>query len=305
MDRLKSILFNKKFSFIQLGFFWLVLLGLEVTLWKDFTSLRFLNSYCDLKDTENIRINLLFLTAMVKYSLFAGLLWLIFNGKRLYLDLHNIKVPFRTHYQVFTLSCFHFVAFILMAALNGYKEDFCVFKAPIHPNTLFVAFLSLALIYATSTLLIFAPSAFWIDYYKKNLKKQSLLMIFMWTLAYQSSFNAFEMTFIEQQLHDVLFPITAALVLGILHLLNFVTLSNIPLHQITLNEFAVEITPKCLGYEGVVIGLLVLSVYFFYNRHRLNFPNILLIYPLITLFLFPWVVPTYVTGLLWGFMWQR
>jgi len=24
-----------------------------------------------------------------------------------------------------------------------------------------------------------------------------------------------------------------------------------------------------------------------------------------TLFLFPWVVPTYVTGLLWGFMWQR
>lgn len=24
-----------------------------------------------------------------------------------------------------------------------------------------------------------------------------------------------------------------------------------------------------------------------------------------TLFLFPWIVPTYVTGLLWGFMWQR
>ncbi|ETR66747.1 MAG: sugar ABC transporter, permease protein [Candidatus Magnetoglobus multicellularis str. Araruama] len=24
-----------------------------------------------------------------------------------------------------------------------------------------------------------------------------------------------------------------------------------------------------------------------------------------TLFLFPWIVPTFVTGLLWGFMWQK
>ena len=113
-----------------------------------------------------------------------------------------------------------------------------------------------------------------------------MLMIFMWILAYLATFHSFNLTFFEKQLHYILFPITAGLVIGILDLLHFATSSNIPLHQISINEFSVEITPKCLGYEGVVIVMLVLSVYFYFNRHRLNFPNILLIYPLISLILF-------------------
>ena len=283
---MKYILFNNRFTFIKLIIIGLFLCILETTLWKDFTSLHFLNSDCDTINSNFKIKKLYFLTSFVKFSVFAGLLWVIFNGKNLYLDLKNLTAPFVTSSKIILLTGIHLAAFLVMVALNGYKESFCVFSANLHPNTIIIAFLSSGIIYTASTILLFAPVVFWFNYFKKNLKQLSMLMIFMWTLAYLATFHSFNLTFFEKHLHYILFPITAGLVISILDLLHFPTSSDLTLHQISINEFSVEITPKCLGYEGVVIVMLVLSVYFYFNRNRLNFPNILLIYPLISTILF-------------------
>ena len=279
-------MFKKRFSSIELIIIGLLLCVLEITIWKDFTSLHFLNSDCDTINSNFKIKKLYFLTSFVKFSVFAGLLWVIFNGKNLYLDLKNLTAPFVTSSKIILLTGIHLAAFLVMVSLNGYKEGFCVFSANLNPNIIIIAFLSAGFIYSASTILLFAPVVFWLNYFKKNLKQLSMLMIFMWTLAYLATFHSFNLTFFEKYLHYILFPITAGLVISILDLLHFTTSSNIPLHQISINEFSVEITPKCLGYEGVVIVIFVLSVYFYFNRHRLNFPNILLIYPLISTILF-------------------
>ena len=279
-------MFKKRFSSIELIIFGLFLSVLEITFWKVFTSLHFLNSDCDTINSNFKVKKLYFLTSFVKFNLFAGLLWVIFNGKNLYIDIKTLTAPFATTPKIIFFISVHLAAFLVMVALNGYKEGFCVFSANLHPNTIFIVFLSAGFIYTGSTILLFAPVVFWLKYLKNNRKQLSMLMIFMWILAYLATFHSFNLTFFEKQLHYILFPITAGLVIGILDLLHFATSSNIPLHQISINEFSVEITPKCLGYEGVVIVMLVLSVYFYFNRHRLNFPNILLIYPLISLILF-------------------
>lgn len=54
-------------------------------------------------------------------------------------------------------------------------------------------------------------------------------------------------------------------------------------------------------FKGPFVGLLIIGMIGALILNR-NFPGRSAVR---TLFLFPWIVPAYVIGLLWGFMWQR
>ncbi len=278
----------KRLSYWQLALLVLCVLALEYTLYRNFYELIFLKPCSDLTTPSIVKADwiLLSIRNFVKYSLFGGMVWILFHGKKLFSDLNTFQRLPKSLLKKSFLFGAHIVSLLVMAFLNSNPNAYCLFgTSPSSPSFL-LAYVVSGLVYSIATFLIVAPKAFWFGYLGKNLKSVILWILFIGTIAYLSAIEALNVVVLEEYFHNLLFPPTAWLVVTILNLMGFVTTTNLAIYQITLGNFAVEVEPVCLGYEGVIICLVVLSSYFFFNRQRLNFPHILLVYPVIILLLF-------------------
>ena len=279
----------RRFSYWQIALLVLCVLALEYTLYRNFYEIIFLKPCSDsiesaIGEADNWLI--LFFRYFVKYNLFGGIIWILFHGRKLFSDLNTFQRFHQPLLKKFLLFGTHIVSLIVMAFLNSNPNAYCFFGASHTPRSFLSAYVISGLVYSISTFLIVAPKSFWFGYFRKNLKIVILWVIFIGIFAYLSAIQAFNVVLLEDYFHTLLFPPTSWMVVSILNLIGFATTTNLAENQITLDAFSVEVQPACLGYEGVIISLIVLSFYFFFNRQRLNFPHILLIYPLIISILF-------------------
>jgi exosortase E/protease (VPEID-CTERM system) len=91
---------------------------------------------------------------------------------------------------------------------------------------------------------------------------------------------------IQSPLDRQLFAATMALVLPVLHSAGFVAIADSGAHTVAIGDFAVQIAPGCLGYEGWAIAFGLIGGYMFINRRDLVFPRCLAVFPLVAGVLF-------------------
>jgi exosortase E/protease (VPEID-CTERM system) len=114
----------------------------------------------------------------------------------------------------------------------------------------------------------------------------ALLGLFAGALTYVVSRAASDT--VENWLHHILFTPTVSIAAWLLRLVGYHIVVNPAAALIGDSRFLAEIGPSCLGYEGVLLLLLLLGAYLAAFRRRLIFPNALFLPPLaaLTIWLF-------------------
>ena len=90
----------------------------------------------------------------------------------------------------------------------------------------------------------------------------------------------------QSLLNRQLFDASMALALPVLHSAGFHALVARDASTVSIGDFAVNIAPSCLGYEGWVMAFVLIGGYIFMNRRDLVFPRCLVVFPVVVCVLF-------------------
>jgi exosortase E/protease (VPEID-CTERM system) len=215
----------------------------------------------------------------------------VFFGARLgeYLraaDRLNQGRPWRR----FALAHIACVALLVLASW-AFPPDLVIGHIPARPWTLPAPTLSL---YGLMLLLIWLAVGMWllalapVAAFGRFIAANwgALLGLFAGALAYVVSRAATDT--VENWLHRILFTPTVSIAAWLLRLAGYHTVVNPAAALFGTSQFVAEIGPSCLGYEGVLLLLLLLGAYLAAFRRRLIFPDVLWLPPLaaLTIWLF-------------------
>ncbi|CAK0780806.1 membrane hypothetical protein [Gammaproteobacteria bacterium] len=222
---------------------------------------------------------------LIRNAVIAGFVWLIIFGEELYqarqcfFSMAPLSASFLKR-DIF----FHVLG---LSSLIFFRSQIYGYVIPqILDNSWLVIGYGTAFVgFGLSTLRLWAPFGFWLDYLNNH--RARIASVFVPCLAITIG-SAFGLTLntLEQTYVDFFFSVTAITVVGLLQLWGYQVQVDISMNQIVVNDFDIEVGFPCLGYEGMSLALITLSMSLYINRKNFRFPAALLIFPLVLVALF-------------------
>ncbi len=166
-----------------------------------------------------------------------------------------------------TLAGFYYLCWLLIVAIPG-----GTITTNLMVNVYGIGWLFLGLLSITCLLLFIADIEFWLELVKKEAK---IFLAAALTGLISQTIGFFTTTFWEK-LPKWSFLLTKDL-LGLLYPNVIDETENLILG---VNDFSVEISPQCSGYEGMGLITVFLTLYLWMFRKQLRFPHVLIMLPI-------------------------
>jgi len=138
---------------------------------------------------------------------------------------------------------------------------------------------ALSAVFVITGALVCAPANKLIAFFRQH--KLSVISIVLASAGFKLLRPVF--FYIENLLHEQLFAFTVAISGWILRTVGYLTIVNVQDTIFGTPSFIVEVAPSCLGYQGAILVVLLLSGYMYVTQGLLRFPQALLLIPLAVL----------------------